>query len=172
MVIQINKWTILTAIVILVLGIGGISTWLILRNTAETQIRKTMKQICWVVSKNPKESLANHAIKLQQSNEIFTDPCSLDFHLHLFQGEFPVCEIAAVISQYRMMFENVKAEIRDLHITINSPELANVSFTGQIHGTLKNGERINEVRDLVCELNKIDGKWQIHTMNIREVLEK
>ena len=32
--------------------------------------------------------------------------------------------------------------------------------------------QVGEVRDLFCKLKKVDGKWRISEMNIREVLEK
>ena len=52
------------------------------------------------------------------------------------------------------------------------PDGAQVYFTGLLDGVARNGEQVGEVRDLFCKLKKVDGKWRISEMNIREVLEK
>lgn len=160
------------AVPVLILVLGGLSFWYLNRNTDEAEIRLTLKQLCSVGSKTEGESAAAAAIKLQRSNELFTDPCRLDFRHSMFQGDFSVSEIAANIARFRMLFQTVKIEIRDLHITVTPPDKAHVYFTGLLDGIARNGEQAGEVRDLFCELKKTDGQWRISEMNIREVLEK
>ncbi|HJH05286.1 hypothetical protein [Victivallis vadensis] len=170
MTLRLQWWHI--AVPVLILVLGGLSFWYLNRNTDEAEIRLTLKQLCSVGSKAEGESAAAGAIKLQRSNELFTDPCRLDFRHSMFQGDFSVSEIAANIARFRMLFQTVQIEIRDLHITVTPPDGAQVYFTGLLDGVARNGEQVGEVRDLFCKLKKVDGKWRISEMNIREVLEK
>ena len=157
MTLRLQWWHI--AVPVLILVLGGLSFWYLNRNTDEAEIRLTLKQLCSVGSKAESESAA-------------ADPCRLDFRHSMFQGDFSVSEIAANIARFRMLFQTVQIEIRDLHITVTPPDGAQVYFTGLLDGVARNGEQVGEVRDLFCKLKKVDGKWRISEMNIREVLEK
>ncbi|MGN1364933.1 MAG: hypothetical protein ACI406_06190, partial [Victivallis vadensis] len=110
MTLRLQWWHI--AVPVLILVLGGLSFWYLNRNTDEAEIRLTLKQLCSVGSKAEGESAAAGAIKLQRSNELFTDPCRLDFRHSMFQGDFSVSEIAANIARFRMLFQTVQIEIR------------------------------------------------------------
>lgn len=152
--------------------LGGVSYWYFNRDTDEIKIRQTLKSLCSLGSKTEGETIASTALKLQETRDLFAESCQLDFQHNLFQGTFTITEINQGIARFRMLFQQVKIEIRDLHITMISPEEAQVYFTGLLHGVELSGERISEVRDLFCKLKKSNGKWLVSDISINEVLEK
>jgi len=63
-------------------------------------------------------------------------------------------------------------DIHDLEIEIQNPTKALAEFTGSFDGLTKQEKRINEYRELECELKKIKGKWIIYRITLRQIIER
>lgn len=161
------------ALALAVVVVSGIIAWrLFFRDSDKAAIRKHLHRICELASKYPNEGNARGLLKSEALQSMFHEPCYLDIRAHLFVGQYTRREIAANSMRYRSFFNHVYITLHDLEIELLSPTEARAEFTGACDGILKNGERVNQYRELVCELIKIDNNWLVARVVIRPILQR
>ncbi len=165
-----NRWVYVT--IAAVLALGGVSLWYLNRDTDETQIQHTLRSLAMLGSRGENESAAATAFKLNGTDRVFAPVCTINVDHSLFTGSVTPTELTGMLTRYQGMFRHMKAEIRNLEINLESPDSATAAFSGNLVGELRNGEKITESRDLICHLTRIDGRWLIDRIALREVLEK
>ncbi len=170
LIFKFKKWQIALFAAILILG--GISFWYLQTDSPEAQVRRTLKNLCTIATKTPGESAVLAGLKVSRVSALFAPVCRLEFGHDLFTGDYTDAELSANLARFRARFTVVKVSIRDLEVTIETPDRAVATFTGFLDGDLKSGEIISEVRDLSCSLTRDKEGWKIDRINIREILEK
>lgn len=165
-----SRWVYVTMAIILVLG--GLSLWYLQRDTDEMQIRRTLRSLAALGSRQPDETPAAVALKLNQTDRVFAPECSIDVDQSMFTGATTPTELTGILTRYQGMFREVKAEIRALEITVTAPDAATATFSGSLLGEFRSGEKLTESRDLICHLKRIDGRWLIDRIALLEVLKK
>ena len=159
-------------VLIPILVLGGISLWYLTRDNDEVQIRKTLNELCDIASKRANEKNAMALLKINSTNKIFAPECRIDFHHEMFSGTYTPAELTSLLARSRGILKECDVKIRDLAITVEPPDKASAVFTGLLDATMNDGSRVDEVRELFCTLRKIEDRWLIDSMSVRDILEK
>ncbi len=170
-ILKNKKVGIVLAIIVIITG-GFIVWYWTFQKTDTALIRTNLQKVCDLASKYPDEGNARGLLKSKALQALFDDPCYLDIRAHLFVGQYTRREIAANAMRYRSFFRHVYISLHDLEIELVSLTEARAEFTGSCDGLLKNGKRINQYRELSCELLKKNGDWVVSRIVIRQILEK
>ena len=165
-----KKWFYL--VLIPILALGGVSLWYLLRDSDEAQIRKTLDELCDIASKRENEKNAMAMLKLNSTDKIFAPECRIDFRHEMFSGTYTPAELTSLLARSRGVLKSCEVKIRDLAITVELPDKASAVFTGLLDATMNDGSRVNEVRELFCTFRKVEERWLIDSMSVRDILEK
>lgn len=165
-----KKWFYL--VLIPILALGGVSLWYLLRDNDEAQIRKTLNELCDIASKRENEKNAMAMLKLNSTDKIFAPECRIDFRHEMFSGTYTPAELTSLLARSRGVLKSCEVKIRDLAITVELPDKASAVFTGLLDATMNDGSRVNEVRELFCTFRKVEERWLIDSMSVRDILEK
>ncbi len=141
---------------------------------AVVQVRKTLEKLCEDASKPKSGSAASLVLKSQRLPDLFVDPCQLDL-LGIrgeLTGKFSPQELASLVVRLHGAFDTYQIKASDVQITIDSPTRATIEFAGSFHGRTKQGETIEELRDLTAHLERVDDQWRFAQFSIRKVIEK
>ena len=179
---KLNKRILISAILVLVLAAGGAAAWYFLRDSDEVKIRggaaavaccrgRTLRDLCSLATKGSGEKAASGLLKIRQVESLFAPRCHFNFKHEMFSGELSDTEIASTLARFRALFSTVSVKMRGLEITVEPPDAASAVFTGILEGRMKDGRTVSEVRDLFCSLKRIDDRWKVDRITVREVLE-
>lgn len=157
---------------VVIVLLGGLSLWYLCRDSEELKITRTLRALCTLASKPEKESAALGAVKISKTDDVFAPSCRFEFKHEMFSGSYTPREITGQLTRYRAFVRWSEASMRDLQILEITPERATAVFTGFLEGATTDGKGISEVRDLFCELVKVEGEWRIDELTVREILEK
>ncbi len=164
-----RRWIAIFAVILL---LGGVSFWYITRDGDEAQIVRTLRLAATIGSKAQGETAASAIGKVNRVDDCFARSCRFDIGRAWFSGELNSTEIGSMLAQVHGVFESLDIRLRDLAVTLTSPETASVAFTGEVTGRGRDGSRTHEIRDFVSELGKIDGIWKIRSLTVHDILEK
>ncbi|MBR2373561.1 MAG: hypothetical protein IKA87_04960 [Lentisphaeria bacterium] len=145
--------------------------WL-LRDTDEKKISRTLDELCRIGSKSFRENPALGALKANKADKVFAPRCLFNFRLHMMDGVISPTEIGSRIVRIQAAFKWIKLDFSELEVAINKNQ-ADIFFTGSLHGELKQGGKVEELREITATLERQeDGSWKICRMNIKNILEK
>jgi hypothetical protein len=60
----------------------------------------------------------------------------------------------------------------DLKVSFPEKDLAQVNLTGRLTGKSVSGEHVDETRELICLLKKVEKKWLFNSFEVIEVLKR
>ena len=163
-----GKWIVLLIILFL---LGGISLWYITRDSEEAKVKRKLHELADFGIKAEGEKEIFGALKVNGTDKVFAPQFELSLKYDMFSGTYTPREMTANLARFRMLFKQVKVRVADTVITINGDK-ADAVFTGLLDGVTADGKAVNEVRELNCTLAKIDGKWLINKLVVRDILEK
>ena len=160
-------------IVVGVVAVGvAVTTAIFLFSSEEKKVKKQFRLLSEGISKETHESAFAMAQKMQRLGTLFTDPCEITLSVPTGSGSFSPEEIVAYAAQARLQCSELSLTFFDLHVTFPEPQKASVTTTGKVTGTLPTGERIDETREVVCGLTKIDDRWCFNKIEVIDVLKK
>ena len=165
-----KKWFFL--VLIPILAFGGLSLWYLNRDSDEAQIRKTLRTLCDIASKRDNEKNAMGMLKASGTDKVFAPECKIDFRHEMFVGTYTPAELTSLLARSKGVLRSCEVSIRDLAVTVESPEKASAVFTGLLDARMNDGKTVNEVRELYCTFRKIEDRWLIDSMSVRDILEK
>lgn len=159
------------ALLIVFLLLGGVSLWYITRDTEEAKIKRKLHELADFGVKAEGEKEIYGALKINGTDKVFAPQLELVLNPDMFNGTYTPREMIANLARFRMLFKQVKIRVTDVVITV-SGDKADAAFTGLLDGVTVDGKAVNEVRELNCALTKIDGKWLINKLVVRDILVK
>lgn len=160
---------------ILALTIGGVAIWFFVFNkkTDEELIREQLSELADACSKNAEETSVTMALKNARIANTIASHCSVAIPQAMMNGSFTPMEFAGSMTRSRAMFNILKGTIEEVEVSVSEGKpQAIVDYSVRVTGRLKNGDPVEECRDLRSEVVKEDDKWKISSFEIREVLEK
>ncbi len=153
--------------------ICAVVVWLLFFNESpEQKVLKRLKGLAECASKRAGEKTSGMVLKSQMVSGYFDDSCSLMVDEHHLAGDYTPEEISARMVQIRTFFTEMSLDFYEPKVTFPGPDRAEVTFTGHLTGTLKQGDRINEVRELKADLKLKDGKWRFYNFKVTQVITK
>jgi len=160
-------------IIPLIIIISAVVVWLLFFNESnEQKVLKRLKGLGECVSKRAGEKTSGMLLKSQMVPGYFDDRCSLMVDDHHLAGDYTPEEISSRMVQIRTFFTEMSLDFYEPKVTFPGPDRAEISFTGHLTGTLKRGDRINEVRELKAELKYKDKKWLFYSFRVTQVLTR
>ena len=142
------------------------------RDNEENKVRRALASLADSASKRAGEKTSTMIIKSQILASNFAEKCGLLIDDKYFAGEYSPEEISNQMLRARTFFHDFSLDFYDTEIDFPSTNEARIAFTGHLTGTLKNGDRINEARELVALLRNDSGKWKFYSFKIRPILRK
>lgn len=138
----------------------------------EKRVKRQFDLLSEWVSKGSDENMIAMAQKMQKLGTLFDENCALELAVESLSGNYTRDEIRSYAARARSRFLTMSLKFSDL--TVNFPETgtAKVNVTAGLTARTTAGERVNEPRELLCLLNKIEGKWLFNNMEVVEVLRK
>jgi hypothetical protein len=167
-VVRIRTASILASILtILIVGVS-----LSCSTNEEKRVRNQFKLLSEFVSKDRSENALTMAQKIKNTAQLFVDGCEINVPDQSVVGSYSRDEIARYAGQARLQFSKLSLRFHDLDIYFPENAVALVTVTARAEGNSKDGERVNEVRELQCALTRTEDVWLFSRIEVVEVLQK
>jgi hypothetical protein len=167
----VRYWKYIVIFVVLILAVTGYFIFFS-ELTPEQKIKKQLNTFLKCASKSPNDKLTTGLIKSKQLEKLFAPKCSFHVGVSMFSGNYTPEDISANSMRCRSMFKYVDFSVSDVEIEFPESSKATVNFTGVLSGLTKNGNNIQEFRELTCKLDLIEDKWLISSVSIQEIIKK
>ncbi len=131
----------------------------------EARIRKTLKSIESILSKQPDEPLASGLIRANRAAEYFSEDCYVRVNGQVIRGK---AELPAVIYQARQSSSAIRISLRDVQITLIDENKAKVLLTAYLSA---DGPFIDSTAaEVEIDMAKLEGAWKIQKLQTVDVL--
>ncbi len=138
----------------------------------EKKIKKQFYMFSTLVSKDSDEDSFTLLKKAKQIGSLFNDPCELRLSEPPLSGSYSREEIISYTIRARAHFLQFTLKFYDFNVILPQEGIAQVVLTSRLIGKSISGEGIDEVRELECQLEKIEKKWLFKQIEVVEVLKK
>ncbi len=138
----------------------------------EDLIREQFVAVAELLSKEKKEGVIVAAANMQKLGGYFAPVTHIGIEeLSWMNGDLDREAVIRNAFRGKSMFERLKIDFSIHECGVRGND-ATVLFTVTISGTLRNGGKTREVRDLEGGLNKENGKWLFRSLRINELIKK
>ncbi|MDD3118554.1 MAG: hypothetical protein PHQ27_05210 [Victivallales bacterium] len=159
-------------VLVVVLAVVAVGWWYWSPQSDRSLVMKALREMADAASKERNETTAAMWLKTRKADEYLADPCSFQLERTMFSGEFSPEEITSNLVRLRRVFNTCRLSFYDAEVTFPQPDRAIIDFTGNLQGELRNGEKVDEVREIRAELSKIKEQWRFCRFSIRQVIRK
>ena len=139
--------------------------------TEEEKIEKTLREMATLADKPEEISPAEFAVKLKTLQRVFAENVTIEFGAHRFSDIRSRRSLEPLLINFREHFAKAGCSISDIEINITN-ERASVVFACRFIGRPKQGAAVDEIRDVTCQLVKLENKWYIERVSINDILER
>jgi len=162
-------------IIIFLILLLGIFLFKYIKSGEGKKVKKAFKLLSNYVEKKPDEDLFSSMNRIKNISRLFLEPCVFKIEedpLYCFSGHFTRDEIGGYALRGRSYFLELSLEFDDFKIEFPDRETAHVLLRGRLTGKSKIGENIEEVRQLLCILKKVENNWLFQHFEVNEILKK
>lgn len=141
----------------------------------EKKVRKQFDLLSQYVTKEPGEAPFSMVNRIQNISRLFAKNCEFKIEgdpFYAFSGNYSREEVAGYALRGRSYFSNLSLKFHDLKIEFPERGTAKVQLTGRLAGKSAAGENVDEARELLCLLEKIEKKWLFRQFEVVEVLKR
>ena len=141
----------------------------------EKKVRKQFDLLSQYVAKEPNEDLLSSANRVRNIGKLFADPCDFKIEgdsFYSFSGKYTREDLAGYALRGRSYFSTLSLKFHDLKVEFPERGTAKVGFTARLSGKSTGGEKVEEAREYLCVLQKIEGKWFFDRFEVVEVLKR
>lgn len=158
-------------IAFLIVMVGILATFLFLPNE-EKKVKKRFVLLSEHMSKDPEENTFIMANKIKGITALFGENCNFTLPDYSLSGNYTREEISGIALRGRAHFSNLGLKFYDLKVSFPEKDLAQVDLTGRLTGKSVYGEHVDETRELLCLLKKIEKRWLFSSFEVIEVLKR
>ena len=138
----------------------------------EDLIREQFQAVAQLLTKEKKEGVIVAAANMQKLGSFFCPVTHVQIEgLPWINGALDRESIIRHAFRGKSMFDRLRIDF-SLHEFGIHEENATVLFTVTLSGTLRNGEKVTEARELEAVLNRESGKWLFQSCRINELIKK
>ncbi|MBP5181505.1 MAG: hypothetical protein J6331_00605 [Lentisphaeria bacterium] len=171
-----KKVTLPLKTIVFLLGAAAVAGFLFFHffsgKSEEDLIREQFRAVAGILNKEKKEGVIVAAANMQKLGGYFCPVTHVEIpELAWLSGNLDREAIVRHAFHGRSFFNRLRFHF-DLHEFGIHGENATVLFTVTLSGTLKNGERITEARELEAVLSKGSGKWLFLSCRVNELIKK
>ena len=141
----------------------------------EKKVRKQFESLSRYVTKEPGEDLLSMANRTQNIGKLFAQECQFNIEgdsFYAFSGNYSREDVAGYALRGRSYFSNLSLKFHDLKIEFPEKGVAKVRLTAVLSGKSTGGERVEDAREFLCVLQKIERRWLFSRFEGIEVLKK
>ena len=158
---------------LLVLVVAGAAIWFFfLRSNDKERVLAALQEAAAAASKDRNETTSAMLLKTQTVGSCFADSCSFQLDEQMFAGDYTPEDIGANLVRMRQVFTESRLSYYDQEVLFPRENEAVINFTGNLKGTLRSNDQVNEAREIQAKLRKIDGKWKFYSFKVREIIKK
>lgn len=153
----------------------GIISWIRLFGGEEKKVIRQFELLSQYIEKSSGEDLLSVAKRIKKISRLFMDPCEFkieDDPIYSFSGNYTREEIGEYAFRARSYFSDLSLRFDDYNIEFLDKFTAKVKLTGRLRGRSTSGEKVDEVRELFCELKRMDKSWLFSRFEVVEVLKR
>ena len=145
--------------------------WVLKGTSEEEKVRKVLFQLTTLAEKPQGVRPTELAVKLKTLQTVFADSVSIDFGARKLSDTYTPRSLEPMLVSFRKHFVETTCSMSDVEITLQG-DRANAVFACRFKGVPRQGNRVDEVRDVSCQLVKRDQKWYIENISINDILER
>jgi len=167
---MVNQKNIIVAGLLIVCGI---IVFFIFSQSDEAKIKKQFQKLSEKIDKNGVEHDLIAAKAAHEIEQMFTGSVRIQIPSYSVDKTFPRSEISPHVLYARALYQKMALEFHDFQIAIaEGNTTAVVGLTGIFKATTASNERVDEVHEVECTLEKIKEEWMFTGIEGVEVLEK
>jgi hypothetical protein len=140
--------------------------------TETSRVKRQFNSLAKSLAKAPDENNLIMISKLSKIKMSLAETCRFTDPAHDFSGTYARDEIVQRAAGARAHFRQLTLKFADLRMIFPQPGTAIVSATATVNGITTDGDDFNEVHELECALQKIEGNWLLTGVTVVEVLKK
>jgi hypothetical protein len=141
----------------------------------EKKVRRQFDLLSQNVTKERDEDGFSMANRIQNIRRLFAENCGFKIEgdpLYSFSGNYTREEVAGYALRGRSHFSVLSLKFHDLTMEFPERGTARVRVTARMTGKSAVGENVDEARELLCVLKKIEKKWLFNVIEVVEVLKR
>jgi hypothetical protein len=150
----------------------GIITFFVFFSGDEAKIKKQIKILAELVSKDPDEHPFVGAANAQKIGDMFAETCRFEIPSHSISRSYQRETIPAQIMAARSQYSTISLKFHDIKISFPKEGTAQISLTSYVEALWGSGEPIREVSEFICLMNKAEKDWHFSQIEGISVLER
>ena len=159
-------------LVALLIGIVGILAAFLLFPSEEKKVKKRFTLLSEQLSKNSGENTFIMASKIKGISALFGENCNFTVSDYSLSGNYTREEISGIALRGRAHFSTLGLKFSDLKVSFPEKELVQVNLTARLAGKSVYGEHVDETREVICLLKKVEKNWLFISFGVVEVLKR
>ena len=152
--------------------VAGIIAFYMFSQREEAKVKKQFKFIAQEIEKTPEEGQIVAVTKAKRIRKVFTETCNIHAPAYSFSEDISSDELSTLFLTNRSQYLEISLKFHDFVIDFPEKDTAQVNVTASMEGKLTTGELVEDVHELKCKLQKIEGTWRLKEIEIVEVLKK
>jgi hypothetical protein len=162
------KYLIIALLIVMV----GIAATFLFFPSEEKKVKKRFALLSEHVSKDLGENTFIMANKIKDITALFEENCNFTVSDYSLTGNYTREEISGIALRGRAHFSTLGLKFYDLKVSFAEKDLAQVNLTARLTGKSVYGEHVDETRELLCLLKKVEKKWLFSSFEGIEVLKR
>jgi len=150
----------------------GISATFLFFPSEEKEVKRRFALLSEHMSKDSGENTFLMANKIKGISALFGDNCNFAVSDYSLSGNYTREEISGIALRGRAHFSTLGLKFYDLKASFPEKDLAQVNLTARLTGRSVYGEQVDETRELICLLKKVEKKWLFSSFEVIEVLKR
>lgn len=135
----------------------------------EKKIKKQFTLLSEWAAKDQEESSFTMAHKAGNIGRLFVERVELEVPEFDLSGSYTREEIVGYTARVRLSFSRLSLQFYDPTIAFLEKGAAKVDLRGRLRGNSTGGEEVDETREIVCVLKKIEDQWLFTHLKVAEV---
>ncbi len=159
----------------LILLMGGILSWGYLFPNEEKRVIQRFELLSQYVEKKANEDILSTANRIKNLSQLFANPCEFKIEgdpFYSLSGTYTKEEVGSYAMRGRSYFSDLSLRFGDYKVEFLDKETARVQLTGRLIGRTLSGEGVDEVRELLCTLKKVEKTWLFARLDVMEILKR
>jgi len=158
--------------ILVLLGVMGSLVVIYYFPSDTNKVKRRFALLAQWASKDPDEKALATAQKLKKIGALFDEKNRLQVPSQEISGTFSREEIVAFAARIRLAFSQLHIKFYDIIVTFPKEKKVQVTLTARLTGKWPSGENVDETRELICTLNKVEDEWLFSEFEVVEVLKK
>ena len=150
----------------------AVAAWLLLLPGDEKKVKRQFTRLCSEVGKEPNEGMIETALRVRRAEALFAPTCLVAIGEQWIDGATDAASLVAQGFQARMQFASMTLSFSDFKITFPKADQASCEVVAKLVGTTTSGGKIDEAREMVWELSRLEGSWRFSAVRQVQVVRR